>query len=236
MVSSTKMDKKTSKKPVNQQKAYKDTAEFLKKIQVVMNKAAREAGKQEHQRLLKSNPELVGKKIHFLPDNRCLPSAEIPFTEAYLKILDAMLFTGGSEKTQKEINEEVRKQFFPDKGKISLNIWTKPLEPWAIRNITTRIMSNMTKPVDITGCKTLGEIRRRLKVSQSDGGAVFQYSGKILVNKKVVEVGKASYPIMKRRKAYAIQIPINNDDGKRQWIRLDALLALLKNLKRINLD
>ncbi len=197
-----------------------------------MDKAAKVAGKEEYERLQKSNPELAGKKIHFLAGNRCLPSADIPFTEVYLKIVDAMLSKGGLDKTQKAITEEIGENFFPNRGKINQNVWTRILEPWAVKNIMVRITGNMAKPVDVTRCATLSEIRRNLKVHQSDGDAVFQYSGKILVNKKMVLVGKASYSIMKRRNADAIEVPIKDGTGKTQWIRMDALLALLSNLKK----
>lgn len=222
------------KKPVHQQKAFRETADVLAQVQAAMNKAARQAGKEEYERLRKDNPELAGKKLHLLTGNRCLPSAEIPFTDVYLKIVDNLLYKGGLEKTQTAILEDIEERYFKDKGKISRNVWTRPLEPWAIKNIKVRITGNMDKPADITGCETLSDIRRMLKASQSHGAAILQYSGKITVNKKSVSAGKALYPIMKRREAYAIQVSV--DDGKYQWIRLDALLALLGNLKMTRVD
>ncbi len=231
MTNNAKLDKSPSQK-----KAYKHTADIMKQVQAEMDKAAKEAGKEAYARLQKDHPELVGKKMHFIAGNRCLTSAEIPFKDVYLKLLDAMLF-GGLDKTQVDIIREVQEKYFQDKGKISANVWNKALEPWAIANINKRVQGNMVRPIDVSKCSTLGEVKKTLKVNNSEGGAVYKYSGQIVVNKYAVMAGKASYPLMKRRKAHSIQVPISwDEEGKRQWIRLDALLSLLENLKKTRVE
>lgn len=225
------MSKKSENTP--QQDKYKKIASVMEQIQKQMNAAALKAGQDEIAKLLEENPELAAQQFHFVPTNRCLPKAKIPFSSVYLKIIDALLLNDGINKTQKAVNELVEEKYLKEEeGKISPNVWTKPLEPWMVKQIIARVNGNMVKPVDVSKCNTLGEIKNKLKVSQFDGGAVFKYTGKVIINKHTVMVGKASYPLMKRGASYSIQLPIPWDDGgKRQWIRVDALMAFLKNLK-----
>ncbi len=213
-----------------QQDDYKKKNDAMKLVAARMNRAAKAEGKKAVEELKKINPDMADLKMSLIPSNVCLPSAQIPFKDVYLKVVDTLASKEGLTKTQKLILEEIQNTYFSGMGVISPNVWTRKLVHWAVTEAQKRLNANMAKPINILGCTSLSEIRIKMLAHQSYGHAVIQYSGKIVINKHHVVAGKKSFKVIERANSYYIQVQTGG--GKSQWIRLDSLISLLSNLKQ----
>lgn len=224
-----KPKKKTSPQKVKSPKEYLENGRTMQEVESLMNKAALDV----FTRYMAEHPEVKGAGFFPLITNRCYKNGAVPFSDVYLKIIDYLLLHDGLNKSQKDILAEINKSF--PQGKISPNIWTKPLNKTHLKKIGVRIRGNMREPVSVDGCKTLSDIKRTLFINRPAKDATLQYSGKISFNRDTLNAGKAVYPLTWRNDNYYIQVPIPST-GKRQWIRMDALVALLSNLRVTRID
>lgn len=141
-------------------------------------------------------------------------------------IMEYMLTDDAIGKTNKALVEHVA-EGFPEHN-IAANIMNKKLQPWAIKKIE-KIAKDR---VDVTGCKTLSEIRKRIKAGQRTGHLEYLYSGKIRISKNGVLVGKQLFSIeTNKAKDKEYKVVRVNLEGDRYSIRVEAVVALLSAIK-----
>src|SRR5690606_33336899 len=123
---------------------------------------------------VRESPELKDEFI-FKTSNKVFKRAAVPFGKVCNLIVDALLFDNGFEKTQKAIIEEINNDL--SDGQISPNAWSRKLEPWAFKKVETRIKGQMKNPVDISGCKTLSDVKKVMKAQEPVDVLAYRYTG-----------------------------------------------------------
>lgn len=125
--------------------------------------------------------------------------------------------------TQKKILEIIQPHFGEEK--LYPNIWQKKLEPWAIN----LVKSTLGDETNITGCKTLSDIKKRMieKLGSQTGSKTYKVT--ITITRKVITVGKKLYPVTVRGtgkyKYPCIRVTFGN---KRHWLPIATLGGLVK--------
>lgn len=147
------------------------------------------------------------------------------FTKVIPKIVDVLLWTGRWERTQAEVLEEAL-SFLPGHS-VSANIWTKKLSPSALKRVRERIRGNAPN-VDIKGCTTLSQIKKAITAQKKNASNDKSAKVSITFAPDSVVINNTVHPICNGKSGEHTYSRVRvNVDGKRQWIRVDALQALL---------
>ena len=191
------------------------------KLRSELHAAVTEAGKLAAKAFIGSHPE--ASKLRYIHQGHAYENKP-GFGVVVPKIVDYMVLLGRAKLTQKAILDEVRKSL-PHQV-IQNNIWSKKLRRGELTKLQTRITGSMAHPISIDGCKTLSDIKKKLKASLTVKDAVFTAKVTIAIDADNVVIGKNVYPIQKRKagkgKYEYPSIRIGTGD-KRQWVRVDLL-------------
>ena len=87
----------------------------------------------------------------------------------------------------------------------------------------------MPNSISIQGCKSLSDIKKKLKLETQLKEPEQIFNRKITITADSVIIGKKIYPITNRtaNKYEYPSIRVTLSNGKRQWLKLDTLRALL---------
>ena len=191
------------------------------KLRSELHAAVTKAGRLAEKEFITSNPE--ASKLGYIHQGRAYEKKP-GFGSVVPKIVDYMVLLGRAKLTQKTILHEVRKSL-PNQV-IQDNIWSRPLRRNELNKAQERITGNMTRPISVDGCKTLSDIKKKLKASLTVKDAAFTAKVAIAIDVSTVVIGKNVYPIQKRKVGKgkyeypSIRIGTGN---KRQWVRVDLL-------------
>jgi hypothetical protein len=197
-------------------------AKLRSELHAAVTKAARLAEKE----FISSNPDAA--KLRYVHQGHAYENKP-GFGSVVPKIVDYMVILGRAKLTQKAILDEVRKNL-PNQV-IQNNIWSMPLKRSVLNKAQERITGNMTRPISVDGCKTLSDIKKKLRASLTVKNAVFTAKVTIAIDADNVVIGKNVYPIQKRQAGKgkyeypSIRIGTGN---KRQWVRVDLLREALE--------
>jgi len=196
--------------------SYGDAKAHLKKIL-----------KTEWERFRSQNPQFSTSELKV---ETCIYKKRPPgYSKVYLDIMERLLWRGCADKTQQAILAEIR-PLHPTQN-IVANIWNKPLKKKQLEAMKTMIGGGdrRTSSVNIAGCRTLAEIKERIRAHIHSAEAVQTFKGTIAIDSTSVIVGKKAYTITHRSTGKyqypAIRITVGN---KRPWVRVDMLTALLE--------
>ncbi|MDE1152680.1 MAG: hypothetical protein PW788_09100 [Micavibrio sp.] len=206
-----------------QRQRYKNKRDSLNKFNADINKTVLDRAKY----LRESDPSY--SEFGIKPSNRgYIKNKNGAGIKVFEAIADILVSDKAGNKTQVEILKQVQ-QTFPTIF-LQPNIWHRELYAHRLKKIQERINCNLVKPISFNGCKTLSEIKARMRAKQNAQTATQTYTPKIAINKEVVVINDKSFPIERRKasdpKSASIRV---NVLGKRQWIRLDALMAFLSS-------
>lgn len=203
------------------EQSYKDVGKKLADAERYAENAAKNAWKE----YVSQNPELTnnaGIKVGI----NCFVKRPAGFSKVVPAIAERLMWKGWCERTQLDILKEV-KPLFPEQ-KLLPNIWTKKFTKWERDRVKTLVTSNASKPISLQGCDTLSELKKRISAANKLAGADQVIKATISITKDAVVVNKKEYPIEKiKSEGYEynrIRITVG---AKRQWLRLDTLLAFL---------
>ncbi|PZQ44090.1 MAG: hypothetical protein DI551_10835 [Micavibrio aeruginosavorus] len=207
-----------SKEPLSE---YKQNAKIIEEIEARL--AAVEKAEWEK---IKNDHKGAVDNLRLKTNRYCYPKKPDGFGNVIPAIAERLTWRGYPSKTQSEITEEVR-ALFP-KFKIPLNIWQKRLNRWEMKAVKTKIDGNMTVPVRLDKCETLSDIKTVLKAHANIEHASFSFKARISLDKKNLVAGNKTYPISMRKSGrYKYpSIRITTAQGKRVWLRLDAMIQL----------
>ncbi|MFO0389573.1 MAG: hypothetical protein ACK502_07650 [Alphaproteobacteria bacterium] len=135
-------------------------------------------------------------------------------------------YTAGADRTQAAIIERIRPSF--SNHKILPNVWNRKLTKKQFEKMQGMAWRNFRKPIDIKGCKTLAQVKKRIQAAIHANDATFTFKGTIAIDNKAVIVGKDIYAIETRKSTGheypSIRVNIGN---KRAWLRVDLLRLIL---------
>lgn len=175
------------------------------------------------QEVLDRNPEF--RKFGLDARVRVFRKRPAGFTQVIPKIVEVLTWTGRSERTQAAVLQEALSKLSGQS--VSANIWTRKLSPSSLRRAKEKIRG-LAPHIDIKGCTTLSEIKKAItaqkKASSNDKSAkvcITITSDSVVINNTVLPIfiGKSGEHTYSR-----VRVNVGN---KRQWIRVDALQALL---------
>ena len=216
------MKHKLKKPPTPQNKQFLEKAKKATEIQKTLGELVAPVIKQWRI----DNPDLVAK-YSTRTEIVCRPRGQEGFTEVYPKIVERMFFKKNEGKTQIDILKDVR-PLFP-KLVIHPGVWQHDIPKWAFDKIDTFIACSMY-PVDIRKCKTLSQIKKKLDAAIQAKAALRTFKTAVAISRDAIVIGDESYLIEARKvgdyKYRSIRVKTN--DGKRSWIRVDALINLLE--------
>lgn len=205
-----------------QQQAYATKAKHRSEYEKALNKEMAKVAKT----LQDENPEFEGFKVK--PNN----AVYIPSRKDTGKIITALtqgiLLDRTNKKTQAAILRDVQTQF-PESTLYS-SIWYKPLSAGLWKKVETLIVGNMSNPISIRGCKTLSEVYKKIKANRERDAAIKTFKAEIVISKDAVIVGNKTYTTSYRTSnghKYPC-IRVKGRDDKRGWLRVDRLIALLR--------
>jgi hypothetical protein len=114
-------------------------------------------------------------------------------------IMSWLVAKGGADRTQKAILDDVRKEL-PNQD-IQDNVWFKELKGWQLKKLQEKIYMSrkFEEYVEIKGCKTLSDIKKRLKVSTNIIEADYNAKANVSVKGDNLVVGKKTYLISDRK-------------------------------------
>lgn len=203
-----------------QSPAYLDQSKDMAYIHTRLLKAQ----KQELERIHNELPKF--KKYKAKPQTIVYKAGQAGASKIVPKLMEHILMKGAGKKTNIEIVREVR-PLFPEHN-IPDNVMNKPLQRWDVDAIKELMAAKMKEPVNIKGCKTLSQIRKKIKLDKQIAKRVLSYKPVITVNRKSFVINGKAYPIELHETGKYQYLRIRIDvDGKRTPLRLDALLELL---------
>lgn len=199
------------------QESYAATAMLQRQISAVMDRAATDAFNDYVRRV----PAAANLKVR--PSNLAYKPNPDKYKLVIPGIMDRLLKPDGATKTQVAIANSVT----TDTGvNVNKNVWRSPLPAKTLTRFKDRLSMSMIRhlEVNLTGCKTLADIKASIKTSSDavTGGKVVTV--KLQFTPTHLIIGQASYPLAKRngKNAYKTRI-----DGKQRWIDIDALQYLI---------
>ncbi|MEZ5919096.1 MAG: hypothetical protein R3D66_04035 [Alphaproteobacteria bacterium] len=155
--------------------SYIESGKKSKEIEAKINERVRSLWAD----MIKEDPELEAKyKIHAM--NVCYHKRSAGAWRIVPKIAECLLWKGYAEKTQKAILEKVREEL-PNQI-IHDNIWSRELSRKELGRVEKAIKGNMVKPIDIKGCRTLSQIKKRLVAANRDESEVYTFKTTIKVD------------------------------------------------------
>lgn len=169
--------------------------------------------------------EVLGLK---LIDNSTVVTAnkhKINYKATYLGIMDCLLDRSQSLKTQKDILEKVK--FTTGIHELTANLWTRPLRRYTFALLNKRISDEGLK-ISLVNCKTLSDVRKRVQAYFTSLNGELKLKAEVVIAGNKLVVNGTTYPITSNGSGTSEYKRIRVSVGeKRQWIRLDALEALL---------
>lgn len=199
------------------QKKYASKKEKVAELRKVANQAALKAAKE----WVTKNPDYADLKIK--PANIAYIQRKGETTKALIELAQRMTYPSNRDKTQANILQDVQ-SMFPG-TQLYNSLWQKPLPPSLLRKILPKVNNNLPKPINLQGCKTLSQIRKKVQASQQIATGKRSFKVQITFTNESVIIGKESYPLEMRSSNYCIRITLKN--GKRCWVRVDGLAAVL---------
>lgn len=138
-----------------QQKKYARRDRDMQDFQKDINKKALAYAKQ----LAEEDPRYKGLK--YKPMGFAYPQQPKEKAKAVMSLVDLILTDPACKKTQKALVAEVRKQF--PRLELHDSIFSQKREKWFIDKVQKHIDGNAKEPFSVEGCKSLSDVRRRLK-------------------------------------------------------------------------
>lgn len=174
----------------------------------------------------KEHPDLL-TTVGFKRQNIYYKKRPPGFSKVMPDIVVEMLLPGGIKKTQQQIIDSVGMRH--PLQDIKRSIWTRPLQSYEKKMIETKMRGNMRSSMDISDCKTLAQIRRKLiRYFNRQEGKPYAFKAKFEINKDLVVVNSKLFPITWRKsgdKTYpCIRVSVKD---KRHWLRVDVLSKML---------
>ncbi|MDD3021337.1 MAG: hypothetical protein PHX61_10255 [Alphaproteobacteria bacterium] len=201
-------------------KKYADTKDRLAKIEEIGKQGAEEALSKAKV----SDPKLFDGLVS-VTQVKAYKKKPKGYSKVSLEAVKLILMCDGLNRTQKSIADELAAKHH--EFGITPRIWQRPLPNYEWKAIQTRVRGDLGEKGDVSGCKTLSEVRKRLISINRQVRVENEFNKKIFITKDSVIIGKATYPIESKGagkyKYSVIRVAVG---GKRQAIRLDALEAL----------
>lgn len=205
------------------QQDYADKAARRNALKKVMDAAALEAGRK----YLEANPDC--NDLAFKPNNIVAIRRKRGTTKAILEIAKRMMYRDNENRTQAAILRDVQ----PDFSEIALHngLWSRELPAYLVRKIEPIVNDTLEKRISLRGCKTLSQIRKKVKVSQQKSAGARSFKPEIIITAEpAIIIGKTHYSVTLRgsgeKQHPYIRVPLLN--GKdRCWLRADGLAAAL---------
>ncbi|MDP2152816.1 MAG: hypothetical protein Q8J66_04050 [Methylotenera sp.] len=149
----------------------------------------------------------------------------INYKATYLAIMDCLLDRGQTLKTQKDILERVK--FITGIHELTANLWTRTFRSYTFTLLNKRISDEGLK-ISLVNCKTLSDVRKRVQAYFTSLNGELKLKAELVIAGSKLVVNGTTYPITLSGSGTSEykRIRVNVGD-KRQWIRLDALEALL---------
>lgn len=174
----------------------------------------------------KENPKAIDFNSidkHILVVNKA--NKGINYPKLYAAIMDCLLSRGQQFKSQKSIREHLEKT----KGFKGLNdnLWSWPLKRYALTAIRKRAKQDPLN-ISLKGCKTLSDVRKAINVAFAKEESVQTIKVHVSLAKESLVISGNSYKIFEcttNTDSYK-RVRVNNSEGKRFWVRVDALNAL----------
>ena len=182
----------------------------------------------EWNRLRSQNPHLAGMELK--AETLIYKKRPAGYYKVYLDIMERLLWRGYADKTQQAILSEI-KPLHPHQN-IMPNIWQKKLTKTQMDAMNTKVKTsgNNTQNIDLAGCRTLADIKGRIRMHLHSAEAVQTFKGKIAINSTTVVIGRDTHLIHNKptgKYQYpSIRVAVGK---KRPWVRVDVLAALLAN-------
>lgn len=213
----------TTKPLTPQQREYKKTSDNKKNFQRLVNQAAAATAAQ----LSKSRPEFASFAVK--PLNVAYIRGKSKSGKVIQELAKITCEDATGNKTKASLVQAIQPQF-PEYS-IPANIWSRQLSPALFRKIEDIVQSGLFYKVSIRGCKTLAEVKDKLKASIKMEAAVKTYKPKVAVSRDSVVVNDVVYPVAQRnpKDKTSLAVRVTVAGKKRQWIRLDALVTLLSS-------
>ncbi len=200
----------------------------------------RKAGDTKWQEIKAKNPHLSNFEMKSKP--YCYQRRPSGFSKVIDRLMDdiaipasknyetGISYPARADMKQADIIERI-KPLFPS-HKILPNIWNRKLTKKQFARMQTLAWSNFRKPIDIKGCKTLAEVKRRIQAALHASDATYSFKGTITIDNDTVVIGNETYTIEKRISAGheypSIRVNVGGGaDRKRQWLRVDVLRSIL---------
>lgn len=163
-----------------------------------------------------------------LIDNSTVVTAnkhKINFKATFLAIMDCLLDRGQSLKTQKDILEKVK--FTTGIYELTANLWTRPLRRYTFALLNKRISDEGLK-ISLVNCKTLSDVRKRVQAYFTSLNGELKLKAEIVIAGNKMVINGRTYNIARTGSGSTEYRRVRVIVGdKRQWIRVDALEALL---------
>ena len=212
------MAKKVGLKTPAQEK-FAQKKDKIAELRKVANQASLKAAKE----WLAKNPVYADLRIK--PANIAYVQRKGETTKVIFELAQRMTCPSNRDKTQAKILQDVQ-SMFPG-TQLHNSLWQKQLPPSLLRKIIPKVNNNLQKPVNLQSCKTLSQIRNKVKASQQIATGKRSFKVEITFTNQSVIIGKESYPLEMRSSNYCIRVTAKN--GKRCWVRVDGLAAALLN-------
>lgn len=210
---------------VDPRQRYAEVAAFSKEAKARIDKAAEAAAQAELERICSENPNMGAFTVRV--DNKVYPKFQDGFSRVVPAIADRLTWNGWADKTQKEILENVQ-QALSLSGTISKGVWQYQLSSPLMRRIKHKLSNSSLPTVNLHGCKTLSDVKRAIQAADKQANASQNYKATVSISPDAVVINGTTYPIQMRPVGdYEYPSIRPTVDGKRAWVRVAHLIALL---------
>ncbi|MBI1326297.1 MAG: hypothetical protein GC136_01490 [Alphaproteobacteria bacterium] len=218
------MKPKTMKQKTQQNRKYSATAEKMS----LANKVVSNAAKKALEDLKVRNPDFEG--LNFSAGVMMVrPQGQKGVTKAYMALAELIANVGDRKfpnRNQTEMLKEIQSKY--SDLKLYPAVWNKKLSGGLKQKIKQRIEANLTTPVSLANCNTLAEMRRKVLSTRATAApSSHKFKPSIIFTGESVTIGRKVYPLEMRGSGKYPCIRVEHR-GRRQWLRMDVLVTLLK--------
>jgi hypothetical protein len=205
-----------------QQQQYAKEAKLRAEVEQKCNEVVRET----FNKLAKENPSLA--MFGFIAQNRLYQKRPPGFSKIVPAIADRLSWQGQAHRTQADILADIQAAF-PGYPNISANIWARELQSHVLKKIRQQFQSSFYHSVDLKDCKSLAQIKKAVLAADKTANAKHSFRVTVAIATDALVVNDVTYPIINHtsgRYAYpSVRVTV---DGKRPWVQVAHLIALLK--------